>query len=372
MTDPSPPLRPVAPGLWRVTTPLPFRPRSVHAYLARLDDGRFLLVDGGVNTDDAWAALDAGVREAAGGWERVGAHLVTHMHLDHVGLVRRVREACGARLLMGALDAERMAHAEADPEDEAEYRSGLVRRGGAPEELRRGVEADRGRANPLSAFVPADDLLRGEGGGLPGCPGWRWAWTPGHTAGHVSLHRPGDGVLVAGDAVLPRVTPTIGVNRQRADPVGDYLEALRRLEALGPALLLPGHGEPLEGGAAAARIAELRRVTEEETETVASLVAEGPCTAWEVARRRHPHPEYPPSVLMHALRETRAHLERLAILGRVRVEEGGDGADVFRAAGYVAARSRFTPRGPTITLVGPRPSSTHRLPRSLPWAASSS
>ncbi|MDP9347848.1 MAG: MBL fold metallo-hydrolase, partial [Gemmatimonadota bacterium] len=105
----------LAPGLWRITTPLPFRPPHVHAYLAGLEDGRWMLVDGGVNTDAAWAALDAGVREAAGGWERVAAHLVTHMHVDHVGLVRRVREACGAPLLMGALDAERMAHAEAHP-----------------------------------------------------------------------------------------------------------------------------------------------------------------------------------------------------------------------------------------------------------------
>lgn len=329
--SPSPsPVR-VALDVWRITTPLPFRPRSVHAYLARFGEDAYLLVDGGGNTDAAWAALEAGVREVAGGWERVRAHLVTHMHLDHVGLVVRVREACGAPLLMGALDAERAAHADAHPDEEAEYRAGLLRRGGAPEELRRAVEASRGESSPLSAFLPADHHLAGEGGDLPGVPGWRWVWTPGHTAGHVSLFRPADRVMVAGDAVLPRVTPTIGVNRQRDDPVGDYLEALDRVDALGVRSLLPGHGDPLEPPAE--RVGELRRATGEETWRVEALVAEGPCTAWEAARRRHPYPEYPPSILMHAIRETLAHLHRLVRLGRVRVAVREDGVEEFRAAG---------------------------------------
>ncbi|HEX8273964.1 MAG TPA: MBL fold metallo-hydrolase [Longimicrobiaceae bacterium] len=329
MTDLPP--RPVllAPGVWRVTTPLPFRPRFVHAYLLRAGDG-WLLVDGGANTDAAWTELDEAVRAAAGSWESVGAHLVTHMHLDHVGLVERVREASGARLLMGALDAERAAHARAHPEEEAAYRAALLRRGGALEALGAGVEQGRREADPLQAFVPVDAPLAGEGGELAEAPGWRWVWTPGHTAGHVSLFRPEDGVLVAGDAVLPRITPTLGVNRQRRDPVGDYLAALDRLDALGPRRALPGHGEPVDDPAA--RIAELRRAAEAETEAVAALVAEGPCTAWEAARRRHPHPEYPPSVLMHALRETLAHLDRLVLAGRVREDFRGDGAALFSAA----------------------------------------
>ncbi|HEV2736735.1 MAG TPA: MBL fold metallo-hydrolase [Longimicrobiaceae bacterium] len=325
------PPRPVllAPGVWRVTTPLPFRPRFVHAYLLRAGEG-WLLVDGGANTDEAWAELDEGVRAVAGSWEGVAAHLVTHMHLDHVGLTERVRAASGAPLLMGALDAERMAHAHARPDEEAAYRVALLRRGGALEAIGAGVEQSRRDADPFSAFVPADVALAGEGGALPDAPGWVWVWTPGHTAGHVSLFRAEDGVLGAGDAVLPRITPTLGVNRQRADPVGDYLAALDRLEALGAARVLPGHGEPVD--APGERIAELRRAAEAETEAVAALVAEWPCTAWEAARRRHPHPEYPPAVLMHALRETLAHLDRLVLAGRVREAAREDGAGLFSAA----------------------------------------
>ena len=44
---------PVAPGLWRITTPVPGRPPEVHAYLAELSPARWMLVDGGLGTDDA-------------------------------------------------------------------------------------------------------------------------------------------------------------------------------------------------------------------------------------------------------------------------------------------------------------------------------
>jgi glyoxylase-like metal-dependent hydrolase (beta-lactamase superfamily II) len=317
----------VAPGVWRITTPMPGRPPEVQAYLADLGARRWLLVDGGLGTEDAWAALDAGVGQAAGGWRAVAVHVVTHMHMDHVGLAARVRAASGAPVLMGRLDAERMAHAAAHPDEEAAYRRDLFRRCGAPAEWIDAVEGGRAAAQSLAPPVTVDATLDGEAGDVPGAEGWRFAWTPGHTAGHVSLHRPADGVVIAGDAVLPRITPTLGVNRQRPDPVGDYLDALARLEALAPRLILPGHGEPVAGDGA--RIRELRAAAEGETETVAALVDARPATVWALVDRRYPGPEMGAATRMLALRETLAHLDRLSAAERVARETGADGAERF-------------------------------------------
>lgn len=312
----------IAPGVWRIPTPMPFRPRSVHAYLVEAGAGRWLLVDGGVNTDEAWGALGAAVSAIAGGWEGVVLHLVTHMHLDHQGLAARVRRASGAPLAMGALDAERAAHAAADPADEARYREELLRACGAPEELVRAVQGQRAQADPLGSFVPVDHPLPLGTVPVPQAEGWESVWTPGHTAGHVALFRRSDRLLLAGDALLPRITPTIGVNRQREDPVGDYLATLARLEALEPALALAGHGEPMEHPGE--RIAELREATLAETERVAALLGPEPATAWEVVRARYPEREMPPSTQMLALRETLAHLDHLARIGRAgRGSSGG-------------------------------------------------
>lgn len=318
-----------APGVWRVTTPMPFPPRHVHAYLARLDGGGWMLVDGGLGTEEAWSALEAGVREVAGGWEAVRVQVVTHMHMDHVGLAARVRAASGAPVAMARLDAERMAHAALHPDDEAAYRLDLLRRAGAPPAFVEAVEGGR-REPPVAPPAAADAALEGAEGDVPGAPGWRWVWTPGHTAGHLSLVRPADGVVIAGDAVLARITPTLGVNRQREDPVGDYLEALARLEALRPRLVLPGHGEPPPDPAA--RIAELRAAAEGETEAVAALLVGAPATAWEAVERRYAGRELPASTRMLALRETRAHLDRAAAAGRLLRAGTPEGADRFSFA----------------------------------------
>jgi glyoxylase-like metal-dependent hydrolase (beta-lactamase superfamily II) len=330
LTTPLPPhVRECAPGIWRLSTPLPFRPREVHAYLVACDPG-YLLVDGGLNTAEAWEALDAGVRVVAGGWPAVTLHAVTHMHMDHVGLARRVREASGAPVAMGGLDADRMALAAADPNDEAAYRAGLLRRCGAPTGAIAEVERVRGDAAGLAPPVEVDVRLEGETGDVPGARGWRFVWTPGHTAGHLSLHRPADGVLIAGDAVLPRITPTLGVNRQRADPVGDYLDALARLEALAPALVLPGHGDPPADPMG--RIRALRDAAEAETAAVEAVLGPAPATAWQVVERRYPDREMHVSTRMLALRETMAHLERLVAAGRAAETqpEERDGAAGFR------------------------------------------
>jgi glyoxylase-like metal-dependent hydrolase (beta-lactamase superfamily II) len=302
----------------------------VHAWVIRLPDGGAMLVDGGLNTPEAWSALDAGVCAAAGGWDTVRIHVVTHMHMDHVGLAARAADTSGAAVVMHRLDAERMAHAAAHPEEEAEYRGVLLRRAGAPDEVQRAVEAARSGAQSLAPPVRVDVMLDGMEGEVEGAPGWRWMWTPGHTAGHLSLYRPEDRVLIAGDAVLPRITPTLGVNRQRSDPVGDYAGALDRLLALHPSLVLPGHGEPIADGAA--RIAELRGAADAESGTVAGLLGAEPLTCWEVVDRRYPGREMGVSTRMLALRETLAHLDRLTAAGRATMAEDEHGTARFAAA----------------------------------------
>jgi glyoxylase-like metal-dependent hydrolase (beta-lactamase superfamily II) len=318
----------VARDLWRISTPLPFRPREVHAYLARLEDGEWMLVDGGLATDEAWAALERGVGEAAGGWSAISLHVLTHMHVDHVGLAARVVAASGARVAMGALDARRMAHAAAEPGEEAAYRAELMRRAGVPEDVFRALEAGRREAAPPPVRV--DDELAGELGGVPGAAGWRWVWTPGHTAGHVVLFRPADRVLVSGDAILPKVVPTVGVNRQRDDPVGDVLAMLDRVDALGSSLVAGGHGDPIADPAA--RIAELRAGYAGEGDAFLALLGPEPATAWTLAERRRPGRELPAGVRVQLVREALAHLGRLAAVG-LAAEVPMPGA----AAGWVAA-----------------------------------
>ena len=82
--------------------------------------------------------------------------------------------------------------------------------------------------------------------------GWELVAAPGHADGQLCLLR--DGVLVAADHLLGRITPTVGLwPASRADPLGDYLSALDRTIELAPRIALPGHGDPIEDPAGRAR-----------------------------------------------------------------------------------------------------------------------
>ena len=86
-------------------------------------------------------------------------------------------------------------------------------------------------------FVPEARLLR-EGDEVDG---WAVVEFPGHADGHICLLK--DGMLIAGDHLLPRITPAVGLYPDsRPDPLGDFLASLERVAELAPRLALPGTG----------------------------------------------------------------------------------------------------------------------------------
>lgn len=306
---------------------MPYRPRSVHAYLVEQETGSWFLLDGGIASEDAWDLLDTAVRNIVGDWRRVTLHIVSHMHTDHIGLTPRVREMAGAPLAMGALDSQRASHAAAEPEEEAEYRARLLLTCGAPphfaDEASFPQQHGQGGSFPRAEIEFAEEIRE-----IPSVPGWFAVWTPGHTAGHVSLFRRDDRLLLAGDAILPRVTPTIGVNRQRTDPVADYHATLDRIASMDPVLALCGHGDELLEPRV--RVNELRAATLAETEKVAATLGEQPLTAWKVVDRLYSDRNLPRGPRLLALRETLAHLRHLLSLERV-VRTNDEGTELFAA-----------------------------------------
>jgi glyoxylase-like metal-dependent hydrolase (beta-lactamase superfamily II) len=278
-----PPVERVREGLWSIPVPIPRSSlRYVLVYALELSDG-VAIVDAGWAAEESWQALLAGLAVAGFDQGSVRAVLATHVHPDHYGLAGRVRAATGAWIGMHPNDA---ALAEA------------VR----------------------------PDVLIGDGAPVA-LPGWELQaiWTPGHTRGHLCFYEPRSKLLLAGDHVLPRITPHVGAHaRQSPDPLGDFLTSLQAVAGLDVAEVLPAHEYRFYG--LADRVAELAAHHEERLAAVAAVVAAASSvTCGDVAAAlpwSRPLAGLPASHQARALRETLAHLRHLGVRGLVRCQAG--------------------------------------------------
>jgi len=178
----------------------------------RMGDARasgYVLVRGGEATiidTGPWCTaevFDAALRAVGLGWAAVGSVIITHKHPDHwVGLSTVLDLATEAAVFAGAPDIPHI-----------------------------------GSSRPVKPVGAGDRVM-----GLAIIP------TPGHTPGHIAVHDGAAGVLVVGDALGVR-------NGEELDllPSSEDLTVARAslgsLADLQFDTLLPGHGDPIVGGA---------------------------------------------------------------------------------------------------------------------------
>jgi glyoxylase-like metal-dependent hydrolase (beta-lactamase superfamily II) len=240
----------VAPGVHWVRLPLPMELDHINVWLLE-HEGGFVLVDTGIAsslTREAWERLEREVFAA----HPLRLILLTHLHPDHVGLAAwlqarhsvpvwasRQTDALVANLLRPLTEAEL-----------AERTGFFVRHG-----LENATEIEQflrgGRYRSAVSGVPRVEHWPADGDEVAwGGTTWRFIDTPGHASGHLCLHAAAPSVLIAGDQVLPTISPNVSLTGWNADddPLASYLDSLERLSALAPeTLVLPSHGRPFRG-----------------------------------------------------------------------------------------------------------------------------
>lgn len=241
----------VAPGVLWLRFDLPFSLNHVNVW-ALEDAGGWTVIDTGLNTPPTVQAWEAALAGPLAG-RPVTRLICTHMHPDHIGLAGWLCARFDAPLLITRLEyvTGRMLLADTGrPAPEAGARF-YHRAGWSAEQVDR-YRAEFGGFGKAVAPLP-DAYHRLEHGDVLtiGGQAWRIVVGSGHSPEHACLLRESDGVFVAGDQVLPRISSNISIwpTEPLADPLADWLESLTRLRAdLSPDLLvLPSHGEPFTG-----------------------------------------------------------------------------------------------------------------------------
>lgn len=305
-------------GIRRLTFPLPLGIGHVHCYLLPGSDG-WTLVDTGLGLPDAESRWEPVLEELDTPVARI---VVTHFHPDHAGGGADAQALTGARVLQGARDYDQ-CEAVWGSSDWSERLTEYLRAHGFPEAQGNELRHESRLFAPFIRYARDPERLA-EGDEVDG---WTVLELPGHADGHICLLR--DGILVAGDHLLTKISPTVGLYPDsRPDPLGDYLASLERTIELAPTVALAGHNDTVSDPVARAReIIEhhWRRLDE----AVRALGSE-PRSAFDVSLALFGE-GLDASNRRFALAETLAHLERLVQEGRV-ARTGDDGAVSYTAA----------------------------------------
>ncbi|ALL77809.1 hypothetical protein Ae168Ps1_5227 [Pseudonocardia sp. Ae168_Ps1] len=334
-----------APGVYRIPLPLPQDGlRAVNVYAIADADG-WTLVDSGWAIDESRDLLGKALAALGSGFGDVRRFLITHAHRDHYTLASILRREYGARVLLGAGEKPNLDiiaspdRAEREPERTRLLRCGAV-----------DIVEEIGRSGPWPRPVPEEweapdewiaDRAAIAVGDQSGTRTLTAVETPGHTRGHLVFTDAENELFFAGDHVLPRITPSIGLQPTIVDsPLGQFLDSLRLVRSLPDAGLLPAHGAI--GGRVHARVDELLAHHDVRLAQSRDAVVAGAPTAQDVARvlrwtrREHRFDDMDLFNRMLAVLETGAHLDVLADRGDLVRSETVDPASGAMIATYTA------------------------------------
>ena len=327
-------------GIHRLSIPTPFAVGRVNTYL--IEDRPLTLVDSGPNSGKALDELERQLRARGHAIEDLELLVITHQHIDHLGLVDILARRSGAQVAALDLLADYVARYGEDAERDDEFAEALMLRHGLPADV---VYALRSVSRAFRAWGSSAQVSR------PLRDGERFELRDRRLE---VLHRPGHSptdtlfwdaerrLLLAGDHLLAHISSNPLISRppgadvdpdHRPRALITYLDSLRATRALPAELVLAGHGDPVTDHVAL--IDQRLALHARRAERIFHLVADQPRTAYEVAQAMWGNVAVTQAYL--TLSEVLGHLDLLAQDGRV-VEIAGDGTVPVRFGAVGGAR----------------------------------
>lgn len=297
------------------------KPTIVNVYLVCGGD-EWALIDTGINSEDSIAAFRAAIDSVGCRPEQITKILCTHHHPDHFGTSKTFRELTGAQVYLHRDEFERSKGFA--PGDRSKEVIDFFRHSGLP--LDRFANVPKQSEFWAGLYVPAvPDVFIEDGDVIEvGNRRVEVVWTPGHAPGHCVMYLPEGRIMVAGDHLLPRITPHVGFTPGSVpNPLGDFIDSQRKIQNLEVDLVLPAHGGVFPDHRHRAN--QIIQHHEQRLQEMLDILRPKPRTAYDVARRAFGFDgDSPITYQFPATFETLAHLEYLRHAGSVTRETRDD------------------------------------------------
>jgi glyoxylase-like metal-dependent hydrolase (beta-lactamase superfamily II) len=319
-------------GIHRLRIPTPFAVGRVNCYL--IEDRPLTLVDTGPNSGKALDELEHQLRDLGRTIDELELLVITHQHIDHLGLAEIVAERSGAEVAAIDVAVPFIENFGSDSERDDELAADLMLRAGIPEDV---VQALRSVSNSFRAWGSRARVTRplrdGETLEL-GDRRLEVQHRPGHSPSDTLFWDADRRILLAADHLIahissnPLLTRPLDGSGERPQALVDYIESLRRTRELPAEIVLPGHGEPITDHVAL--IDERFALHRRRAMKIERMIAEQPRSPYEIAQELWGNVAVTQAYL--TLSEVVGHVDLLINAGRVREEDQG-GIIRYAAAG---------------------------------------
>jgi glyoxylase-like metal-dependent hydrolase (beta-lactamase superfamily II) len=311
-------------GIRVLRVPTPFQVGRVNTYL--LEGEPLTLVDSGPNSGKALDELERQLESLGHRIEELELVIITHQHIDHLGLVDIVAKRSGAEVAALDLLAPFVENFGNDAERDDEEAAALMRRHGISEEvvtaLRQVTGSFRAWGSKAKVTKPLHDgevLELGE-------RRLEVQHRPGHSPSDTVFWDEDRRILLAADHLIKHISSNPLISRpldgsaERTQALVTYLESLKKTRELPAEIVLSGHGEPITDHV---ELIEKRfAMHQRRAEKLYGLIAEQPRTGHELAQALWGDVAVTQAFL--TLSEVIGHVDLLVNAERVREVDDGE------------------------------------------------